>query len=71
LDEVAKRLEIAFGAGIQDQKLQAERARCRLRFCVCGLGDRIGGILEHGKARGARYQLMQQLHEFPVSSIFI
>ena len=51
LDESCEsRLEIAFSAGIQDQKLQAERARCRLRFCECGLDDRPGGIAERGSA---------------------
>ena len=47
------RLDIAFGAGVEDQKLQPERMRRPLHVSLIGLGNRIARVDEHGNERVA------------------
>jgi hypothetical protein len=60
LDEAReRRLEIAFAAGIQDQELNAEFARCSLDVSGLGFSSGIPGVDEEANNSGARDQLAQ------------
>jgi hypothetical protein len=54
------RIEVPFGACIQDMKLQAEGAGRRLQVSQFGLGI-VGRVGEHGNEGRHGYQLMRQL----------
>ena len=43
------RFEIAFGSGIHNNELKAQRARRRLQVCDGGLGSRIGRVRENAE----------------------
>ena len=56
--------EIAIGSGINNNELQAQRARRRLQVCDDGWGRRKGWVRENAKYRSIRYQLAEQLQLF-------
>ena len=58
------RVEIAFGAGLQDMNLQAERAGCWLQTSQKGIRIEIGWVDEQSYDLGAWDRVMQQFQEF-------
>ena len=59
------RFEIAIGSGINDNELDAQRARRRLQVCEDRLGSRSDGrVREKADHGGIGYQLVEQLQLF-------
>src|SRR5262249_12662710 len=58
------RIEIAFGAGMQDMQLHSEDAGRRLQVSQYGLGIGIGWVDERGNDGRRWYQLVRQLQSF-------
>ena len=56
------RLKIAFGARVEDKKLQPEHMRRPLDVSPIGLGNRIARVHEKSKNIGFRHQVVQQFH---------
>jgi hypothetical protein len=52
------RVDLTIGAGVEDFDLLVDGGSCRLHLSGPGLARRSVRIDEHGKARGARQQLM-------------
>jgi hypothetical protein len=55
------RLEIAIGAGIHNNDLQAKHACCRLQVSNHGLGSWIRRVRENAKQGSIRHHVMEQL----------
>jgi hypothetical protein len=58
------RFEVAIGAGIHDDELQAQRGCRRQQFGDGGLGVHRGRVRENAEARSIGYQLAEQLQSF-------
>ena len=55
-----RRIDLSFGAGVQDMDLQPERARCLLHVARLGLGSGIFLVHEQADDLGCGYQIVQQ-----------
>ena len=53
------RFELAIGAGIHNNELQAQLARRRPQFCDFGLGRRKGRVRENAEPGSTGYQLAE------------